>query len=443
MAFSRRSNFLSALCAGTILGVTGGFAAAADLPTDKAPPAPPPYWWSTVTYSGELDAGIMGNPDDPANGNNFGRLFDNKANDPVLNAALYTITRPTGSTGYDIGFTLQGEFGTDARYTHYLGEGEYWINSPYQFSLLQANLLVHTPWVTDGGIDWKLGQWPTLEGAEVIDPAGNLFYSHSYIFNYPEPFEDFGILAVTHINPTLDIYTAVVSGQQTTLVPYVGDNNDAPAFEGGFGLNKLFGGAVTVLATTHIGPENGAGNAFFGINNAANTSLVYENDLVVTWTATSKLTLTGEGNYTRNDLYASQTYGAVGYASYQTDLDWLKVNGRAEVVRDDGNGSGGGTYVCAYPANFDFVGVEHGFPGTASYCGAPATYFEITGGLNITPTLPSSIPFVKGIVFRPEVRYDTTLDGVANFNGNAATTPGGPGTKTDMVTIGGDVIVKF
>jgi hypothetical protein len=438
MAFSRRSHFLSALCAGTILGVTGGFAAAADLPTEKAPPPPPPSWWSTVTYSGELDAGIMGNPDDPPDGNNFGRLFDNKANDPVLNAALYTITRPTGSTGYDVGFTLQGEFGTDARFTHFLGEGQYWINSPYQFSLLQANILVHTPWITDGGIDWKIGQWPTLEGAEVIDPAGNLFYSHSYIFNYAEPFEDLGILAVTHINPTLDIYAAVTSSQSTTLDYPYGTNNTAPNFEGGFGLNKLFGGAVTVLATTHIGPVNGTGfPGTPGYNNAANNDLSYENDLVVTWNATPKLTLTGDGNYTRNDFIDSETYGFAGYASYQTDVDWLKINGRAEVFRDDGG------FVCAFPGNFDYVNSQFGY-GNTSYCGAPATYFEITGGLNITPTLPSSIPFVKGIIFRPEVRYDTTLDGVANFNNTAATIPPNTaGARTDMITFGGDVIVKF
>jgi hypothetical protein len=307
--------------------------------------------------------------------------------------------------------------------------------------VLQANLQVHTPWLTSAGIDWKLGEWSTLEGAETIDPSGNLFYSHSYIFNYPEPFKDFGVLAITHVNPTVDIYTAVTSGQQTTLVPYVGDNNDAPAFEGGIGLNKLFGGSVTVLATTHIGPENGAGspNAPGGVNNAANTALVYENDLVVTWNATDKITVTGEGNYTRNDLINGETYGAVGYISYQTPWDWLKVNGRAEVFRDNGNSTGGGTYVCAYPGNFDWMNALHGVPNTV-YCGPPTTYFEFTAGLNITPTIPSSVPFVKAVIFRPEVRYDTSLNGTTPFGVPANSTIG---TKSDMVTIGGDVVVKF
>jgi hypothetical protein len=438
MSFSRRSSLISALCAGTILGVTSGVALAADLPTDKAPPAPPPTWWSTITYAGEIDAGIMGNPDSPGSGLNWGRLFDDRANEPMLNAGLFTVSRATGSAGYDVGFTIQGEFGTDARFTHYMGVDPYWIDSRYQFSLLQANVLLHTPWVTPGGIDWKFGMFPTIEGAEVIDPAGNLFYSHSYIFNYPEPFEDFGVMAITHINPTVDIYTAVSSGQQTTLVAYQGDNNDAPAFEGGIGLNKLFGGAVTVLASTHIGPENGAGQPgtpFF--NPAANSAMVFENDLVVTWTATDKITITGEGNYTRNELGSgSETYGAVGYISYQTQWDWLKINGRAEVFRDNN-----GAYVGAYPGNFDFVDLEHGYPNGAIFQ-APTTYLELTAGLNITPTLPTSIPFVKSITFRPEVRYDTSLNGTTPFD-LPSTAIGSTGSKTDQVTIGGDVIVKF
>jgi len=438
MAFSRRSHAVSALCAGTILGITGGFAAAADLPNTKAPPAPPPSWWSTIAVNGELDGGITGNPDSPPSGLNWGQLFTDKANEPLLNQALLTVQRPTGSTGYDFGFEVQLMFGTDARFTHGLGECEYCINSRYQFDPVQAFLQAHTPWITPGGIDFKLGQWITLEGVETIDPSGNLFYSHSYIFNYPEPFKDTGFLAITHINPTLDIYTAITSGQSTSLDPYVGDNNDAPAFEGGIGLNKLFGGSVTVLATTHIGPENPFLQPFGPPNPAANSDLNYENDLIVTWTATDKITITGEGNYTLNTLTQSDTFGAVGYISYQTALDWLKINGRAEVFRDDGPS----TFVSVYPGAFDFVNTLHGFPSGAIF-GPPTTYLELTAGLNITPKLPTEIPLLKTLIFRPEIRYDTSLNGTTPFDLVETGFGAGHGLKSDQVTIGGDVILKF
>jgi hypothetical protein len=457
MTFLRGSFTALALCAGI---VTGGYASAADLPTTKGPPAPPPTWWSTVTVNGELDAGIMGNPDSPASGLNWGHLFDDKANEPLFNQGLLTVQRPIDSSkpAYDVGFAFQLMYGSDSRFTHYLGECEYCINSLYQVTIVEAYAQAHTPWIFDGGIDWKVGSWPTLEGAEVIESDLNLFYSHSYIFNYAEPFQDTGVLAIAHINPTVDLYASVVSGENTTLDPYFGDNNAAPAFEGGIGLNKLGpGGAVTVLATTHIGPEdpffaggvepNGAGQtpAFYaGCGGfCGNSALRYANDLVVTWTATDKLTLTLNGNYTRDDAVGDEVYGAAGYASYQTPIDWLKINGRAEVFRDDT-----GFFVGAYPGNFDFVSAEHGYLNSVITQG-PTTYLELTGGLNITPTIPSSIPYLKGVIFRPEVRYDTSLNGTTPFGlintgFNPATGTGsGFGTRSDQVTIGGDIILKF
>ncbi len=162
-----------------------------------------------------------GNPDSPGSGLNTGRLFDDRANEPTLNAALFTVTRATGSAGYDVGFTIQGEFGTDARFTHYMGVDPYWINSRYPvFPVAGQRLGPHAlalPRVVSTG---KSVCGRRLKARKSSIPAGNLFYSHSYIFNYPEPFNDFGVLAITHINPTLDIYTAVSSGQQTTLVAY-------------------------------------------------------------------------------------------------------------------------------------------------------------------------------------------------------------------------------
>jgi hypothetical protein len=455
MASLRGSLTLPALCAGAFFFLAGGYAAAADLAPAPAP-APPPSWWSTITINGEIDAGIMGNPQDPESGLNWGRLFDSQSNEPVFNQGLITIQRPIDSSKpvYDFGFMFQGMFGTDARFTHSLGLCEYCINSMYQVDAVDAYVQAHTPWIFDGGIDFKAGIWPTLEGAEVIESDLNLFYSHSYIFNYAEPYKDLGILAISHVNSTIDIYTAITSGSNTTLGPYVGDNNDAPAFEGGIGLNKLFGGAVTVLATTHIGPESpfqnqngmpivyppppGCGYA------CGNDALAFENDIVVTWTVNNSLTLTGDGNYTRFDSTGFDAYGVAGYASYQTPLSWLKINGRAEVYRDDA-----GEFVGAYPGYFDFVNVEHGYASSAIFQGLPTTYLELTAGLNITPTIPSSIPLVKGLIIRPEVRFDSSLNGTSPFGlvntgyDPSTMTGTGFGTQSNMVTIGGDIILKF
>ena len=92
--------------------------------------------------------------------------------------------------------------GEDARYTHFLGELDYSIDSRTQLDVVEAHVLAHLPWVTQfsqGGIDLKLGQWVTLLGAEVITAPDNPFFSHSYIFNFG-PFKHTGLMATDHVN---------------------------------------------------------------------------------------------------------------------------------------------------------------------------------------------------------------------------------------------------
>lgn len=438
-----KSRDLIAAIAGLILA--GGLASAAfaaDLPTTKSPPAAPTTWWSTLTIDGNIEGGIQFNPQAPTGQTNFGRLFDDKANEPLLNQATLTVQRPIDDSSKDVdfGFKVELLYGADARYTHFLGECDYCIGNINQFDVVEAWGQVHLPYLVGGGIDVKAGQFVTLLGSEVIDAPGNIFYSHSYIFNFGIPLKDTGVMAVAHVNDTVDVYAGAITGVNTSVgwnspaFGDPGDNNNAPGFEGGIGLNKLFNGAVTVLAATNIGPNNAnvpAVATACGCN--PNTTWRYLNDVVVTWTATDKLTLVGEGNYARDDGFGGVTaYGAAGYASYQL-LDWLKINGRAEVFRDNNN-----FFVAGFPGNFDFVNTEHGYANGDIFAPAPTTYGELTAGLTITPTLPKETPYLKSVTFRPEVRYDTALNGV-----NAFGTQGGNATKSNQVTLGGDVILHF
>jgi hypothetical protein len=122
---------------------------------------------------GSLESGILFNPDSPPDGLNFGHLFTDKANQPLFNQLLLTVQRPIDpkATDYDFGFKVQVMYGTDARYTHYLGELDYIINDRSQITPVEAWAIVHTPWLFAGGIDIKAGQYVTLEGAETIDPT--------------------------------------------------------------------------------------------------------------------------------------------------------------------------------------------------------------------------------------------------------------------------------
>src|SRR5579862_9765279 len=85
--------------------------------TAPTAPAAPVRWVDTLKLSGHIEAGITGNPDSPSNGIDFGHLFTDRANTPLMNQLLLTAERPLDpqATGYDFGFKLQGLYGSDAR----------------------------------------------------------------------------------------------------------------------------------------------------------------------------------------------------------------------------------------------------------------------------------------------------------------------------------------
>jgi hypothetical protein len=422
---------------------------------DVAPAKPAPGWWDTFTVTAAIDAGLLVNPSYPSNGLNFGHLYTDRANLLQLNQVYLTAQRPIDPTSkdYDFGFKIAGLYGSDARYTHFLGELEYAIDSRYQIDVVEANAQAHLPWFAgylSGGIDVKAGQFISLQGVELIEASQNLFYSHSYIYNFGIAGKLTGAAAVVHVLPEIDIYAGFNTGNFTTI-GWPGDNNGGVGFEGGIGLN-LLGGNLTALLTTNIAPQNPATPlGVFFCNCGPSSTLRYYNDLVVTWKATDKLTFQVEGDWVHDDaLGGVDGYGVAGYAGYAL-TDWLKLVGRAEVWRDNNNFfvSSLGT-----SGNFNFVNFTHGyfnyggnpaipggFPPPGSFAAGPTTYLELTAGLNITaPPIPNylnvpAVAWVKGVTVRPEIRYDAAL--------NSGSTPFNVGTRSSQLTFGGDILVKF
>jgi hypothetical protein len=403
-----------------------------------APDAPPPgFWIDGIHLSAQIEAGVTGNFDGPKQ--NFGQLFTDKPNTVLLNQILLTANKPLDpkATGFDWGFKLQGMYGSDARYTHFLGEFD-WVN-PYdrnQFDIVEANALFHLPIFFDGGVDLKVGQYSTSLGYETIDPSTNPFYSHSYMFNFGLPFKHTGFLTISHVNPMLDVYLGLDTGSNTTFGSS-GEDNSAIAFQGGVNLT-LMGGNLTVLALTHIGPEN-ASRALSALTPAFNADGYYRyyNDIVITYKATSALTLTTDLNWVRDDFgatgfatgkpSASNAFGIAQYASY-TLTDTLTLNGRAELYRDDNN-----FFVAGFGANNGFDQLQKGYP-TPLVSGAKhaTTYGELTLGVTYKPAgLP---PVISGLLIRPEIRWDTDLGGASAYNG---------GTANSSFTAASDVVLTF
>lgn len=217
---------------------------------------PPVSWASGITFGVQAEAGFTAAAGSPhANtGGNFGQLFTDKPNTGLINQIAFTIMRAIDpkETGWDVGFKLQVMGGSDARYTHFMGELDRASTSRYQYDIVEANVTVHAPVLTAGGIDFKVGQYSTPLGLETIDPATNPFYSHSYIFNFGLPLKHTGGLAIIHATDMIDVYAGLDTGVNTSVGK--GDNNGALGGIGGLQV-RLLDGKLTALALARIGPE--------------------------------------------------------------------------------------------------------------------------------------------------------------------------------------------
>ncbi len=408
--------------------------------TPPAAEAPPPgYWINGIHLSAQIEGGIIGNPFRPATGLNWGQLFTDHANQVQLNQLLLTANKPLDpkNSDYQWGFKVQFMYGSDARYTQFLGELNDVIPSQrYQFDVVEANVLGHLPWLTEGGIDVKFGQYPTPLGYETIDPSTNPFYSHSYIFQFGLPFKHTGALAVTHVNDTLDVYSGIDTGTNTTFGP-LGENNGAVGGIGGFNLT-LMEGKLTILALSHFGPED-ATRALSPIGFNANGFWRFYNDVLVTWKATDTWTFVTEANWARDSFGNASNpgkpvngFGVAQYASYAL-TETIALNGRAEVWRDDNN-----FFVASFPANNSFVQFQQGFPVTVNAApGTNTTYGALTLGVTWKPEMPAPI---TGLLVRPEVRWDHAFTDNKPFNNNPPFNTKG---TNDSFTFGVDAVLTF
>ena len=357
---------------------------------------------SRFKLSGWIESGVTANPDNPADRQNFGHLFTDRSNELLLNQAVITAERTLGDSSdeFDWGFKAQLLYGSDARYIHSVGLFDNTQHEIVQPDLVEAWLLLHPPIPsTAGGLDIKAGKFVTLEGAETIDPRPNIFYSHSYIFNFGIPLNHTGVLATFHPIIGLDLCAGVTRGVNTSAT----DNNSSAGFHGGVGLT-LLEGKLTAFATTHIGPENAHNNH----------DQRYLNDLVVTWKATDKLTAIIDANFAADESVpgSAKAYGAAAYLAYAVN-DWFSLGIREEVFRDEK-----GFFVGSFADNDDFIDIERGKTNNID----PGTFFT-PGPLNkLTPPPPSPLPLWKpsgpphspdraalspGLVVRPSAFFPT------------------------------------
>jgi len=370
---------------------------------------------SRLAISGWIESGITANPDSPADNQNFGRFFDDRANEPLLNQLVLNFERvlvPKRGE-FDWGFKVQVMSGSDARFIHSLGLlDDTATSSILQPDLVEAYLNLHFPILSEGGVDLKLGKFVTLEGAETIDPRTNFFYSHTYIFNFGIPLNHTGALATWHATSHINLVAGLTRGVNTSF----DDNNDSIAFHGGIGLD-LNESKLVISAATHIGPET-PGN---------NHDQRYLSTITTTWKITDKLTSITDLNYAHDAGADANAYGVAQYFTC-TINSWLTAGIRGEIFRDDQ-----GFYVVSFANYHDPMRLLAGNPpiDPRTVGGDRTTYGALSLGLNIKPPMPKPI---SGLTIRPEIRFDRSLNGTHPFNDSSDDT---------MFTAALDAILTF
>jgi hypothetical protein len=287
----------------------------------------------------------------------------------LLDQVDLTIERAIdASKGFDIGFKVEGFFGTDAFYTHSNGildqnDKEFPPGGGNnQLDLEQAYITVGIP--IGSGLTLQLGKFATYFGYETINPTTNNFYTHSYIFSFGIPFTQTGILGTYNITSNFALTAGVTRGfNQSTL-----DNNDVPDF---------FGEAVLTLGNLKF-----TGNLGIGAEQTDdNTDYTILPEIIITDKFSDQLNVAADLVY-GDTAHFSQWAGAAVYAQYIFNKNFA-LNARGEVYYDG-----------------------RGFTTGAAFFGiGDITYFEGTLGVAITP-LPDN-PWVGSFTIRPELRVDT------------------------------------
>jgi hypothetical protein len=285
------------------------------------------------------------------------------------------------------------------------------LDPTWQFDIPQLYVDIGVP--VGNGLIVRVGKFYGLMGYEAVDPRGNPFYSHSYLFS-ATPFTQAGVLASYKFTDQLDAKLGITRGWDIAT-----EDNNGCSIDVIGQINYKLTKQLNLTFNFSTGPEN------------ANDSSHYRTviDPIVYWQVTDALKLGFEALYLydggingnisgfssgRTHAYGDVWGGAL-YASYKIN-DMFTVNGRFEKAH-------------GYLGTFNGTGFTAGdtIPGVSVY--------EITLGVTITP-MPKD-PILKGLVVRPEIRYDFTDSTANKFY------PANDNYYKDQLTFGCDVIFGF
>ena len=367
-----------------------------------------------LRVGGWVDFGYTHNFEDPKNRFNEPPTFNFRTRRVLLNQINLFIERAVNTEGdsWDIGGRVDFMYGTDSPFTQAVGleisdaGKQKWIGNTNQahnlnkMALPQAYLEIYAPVLN--GITAKIGHFYTIIGNEVVTAPDNFFYSHAYTMQYGEPFTHTGALFSMPLVDNLSITVGAVNGWDS----FTADIDDAWNFLGGLNWdNGVEGaGALSVALTGIHGTIAG--------NHGSSDDLTRSLYSIVLWyDITDQLHFTLQHDHGWEEQLGTDDdahwYGINSYLSYDVN-DWFAVGTRMEWFRDENGVRVGGLY-----------------SGQGARGGKSANFYEMTFGVNFTPT--------KWVKIRPEVRYDWAEN----------TKPFDDGSQSDQLLFGVDAVVSL
>jgi hypothetical protein len=315
-----------------------------------------------------------------------GRVFDFESDQLTLNQIDLTVEKVAATDKFDVGFKIEGIYGSDARLIHSNGLNFYSstldLSPENQFDLVQAYVDVGlgNGWLVRGG------KMVTHMGFETINPTTNPLYSHTYLFGFAIPFTHTGVMVFKTVNDQLTLMGGISRGWDQALE----DNNDSIDYMGQ--VKYVFNDKTTAYLNVITGPEQDD-------NNSDYRTVI---DGILTYAATDKCSLTLNGDYGFEPIGDDDAswYGLAIYSGYKF-CDEATLNVRAEWFNDEDGARGIGD-----------------------------TVYEGTLGVAIKPWAHDDLG--SNFVIRPELRIDYSENGI--FDG---------GTDYYQFTAAVDAIFSF
>lgn len=269
-----------------------------------------------IQISGFVDTSYTYNFDVPQTNTNTLRVFDTRANSFMINNAELVVEKPATAESRT-GFRVDLDFGTDAEVVGSVTTGL--GSTTNELDIQQAYAEYLAP--IGNGLDFKVGKFVTLHGAEVIESKDNWNLSRSFLFGFAIPFTHTGIRASYPWADWLSTTVGVSNGFDV-----VDDNNQGKTIEAGATLTPFEHASLT--GTFMTGAEQTG-------NNNNQRQLI---DLVASYQLTDALAAKLNFDYGWEDdavafaKNASWT-GLAGYLRYQLTPKFA-LAGRAEWLHD-------------------------------------------------------------------------------------------------------------